>query len=211
MRSLLLAALISIGSAAAAAPIGVLGGAPADFGAGYTSRDLTGAPDPWPDGGAVAGGAVAIAPGRAVEAIFRGGDADAWSAVFGDGRAFSSASAPGDRISGLSAAAFLALFFSNEGAGAPLGAPSVALQVFGDTLEIGWDGTSSEKDHGYARIVAIVGPAAVPAPASALLLVSALAALCAAGGRRRFARDDSAPRNGRGPRPHDIVIARRGA
>lgn len=199
MRTLLLATLVLIGSgsAASAVLIGVTGGAPADFSASYTSRDLIGAPDSWPDSGAVTNGVVAIDPGSLIEVIFRGGEDDAWSADFGDGRSFTSASAPGDRITGLSPADFLALFFSNEGGGNPLTDASVALQVFGSTLEIGWDGTLLAGDYGYRRLLAIVTPLPVPAPAGLPLLAGALAALCAAGWRRGVKRGGSSASRGR--------------
>jgi hypothetical protein len=86
MRSFLPAVLILIGSTASApaAVVGVPGGVTADFSAGYAARDLIGAPDPWPDSGAVTNGTVTIDPGGIVDVIFRGGEDDAWSADFGD-------------------------------------------------------------------------------------------------------------------------------
>jgi hypothetical protein len=171
----------AVSGVASAATINVSDGTPADFSKGYTSRNVASdeliSPDPWPDGGAVTTAKVSIGHRAIIDVAFRGASEDAWSVDFGDGRSFSSDSVAGDSIKGLSSSSFLAIFFSNEATGVPLTDPSVAVQLFGNTLEIGWDGTSSEKDYGYLRLVATV--TAVPIPVGLPMLTGAILALFA--------------------------------
>jgi hypothetical protein len=124
-----LALSLFVGGYASGATIEITGGSPADFGGGYTKRDLAGAPDPWPDCGAVTNATVHIASRARVDVTYRGGADDAWALVFGDGRSFTSDSVAGDAIRRLSPSAFLALFFSNEATGVPLTDPSLAVSL----------------------------------------------------------------------------------
>lgn len=152
-------------SFASADLVKLTGGTPADFGY-YTPQDLADALDPWPSSTALLNPIVEIAPSACVDVIYRGGFDDAWALEFDVDGLYDRSSDPalvnanpGDKLSNLTAEEFLAFHISNEAAGNGLSDPiwnSLAIEQIGNTLEVGWNGTSFYGDYGYQRFLIII-------------------------------------------------------
>jgi hypothetical protein len=146
---------------------------------------VLGPSDPWPDSGALKGiTSLGLASGVTIDVTFRGSEAVLTNTVdFGGAGSFSNASStPGvSTVTGLSTSDFEALTF-NGSSSLNLTSTSVAVQAFGNVIEVGFnDSAPIDADFDDLRFSAVV----TPVPAALPLMATGLAGLAWWGRRRR--------------------------